>query len=127
MIPVLILMFSAMALVQFFLSYARSILATYSMVEISPATLGVIGAQRSEIRGQEFPRLVNLVRLAPNPGDDNWDLRVVRSYYSVVRMIGGLACLFAPSMCKWRERESGLCSQFAAAVLDRRIAPVAAH
>jgi len=126
MIPVVILMFSAMALVQFFLSYARSILATYAVVEISPATLNLIGVQASEIRGQEFHRLLNLVRLSPNPGDDKWDLRVVRSYYGIVNMIGGLACLFAPSVCKWRDRESDLCSKFAVAVLDRRIAPVAA-
>lgn len=127
MIPVAILMFSGMALVQFFMSYARSILATYAMAEISPATLNLIGAQASEIRGPEFHHLLNLVRLAPNPGDDKWDLRVVRSYYSVVNAIGAMACLFGPSACKWRERESDLCSKFAAAVLDRRIAPVAAH
>ncbi|HEV2288608.1 MAG TPA: hypothetical protein VGR81_06605 [Candidatus Acidoferrales bacterium] len=127
MIPVAILMLSGMALVQFFMSYARSILASYAMAEIAPATMNLVGAQASEIRGQEFHRLLNLVRLAPNPGDDKWDLRIVRSYFSVVNVIGGLACLFASSVCQWRERESDLCSKFALAVLDRRIAAVAAR
>jgi hypothetical protein len=51
MIPAFMLMFSGAALVQFFMSYCRSILLTYAQIELSAATRELIGIQSPEIAG----------------------------------------------------------------------------
>ena len=126
MIPVLMLMFSCMALVQFFMSYCRSLLLTYAKVELSPATREMIGVEPSQIRGEQFGRLMGLARLAPNPGDDKWEIRVVSIYYAAVRLTNFLASPLGPVVRKWAQQQANLCAYFAAATLDRRIAAVTA-
>lgn len=124
MIPVLMLMFSAMALVQFFLSYCRSILATYVEVELSPATREVIGLEPGEIRGGQFNRLLGLLRVAPNPGGDQWHLGIVSTYYRIISIIDMSVAQMVPVARSWTERESTRCAYFAAAALNRRIATI---
>lgn len=124
MIPALMLTFSCAALGQFFMSYCRSLLITYSQVELSAATRELIGIQSTEISGAQFHRLLGLVRLAPNPGDDKWELRVVSTYYRTVRLAGLLAKPLGSVSRKWVEHQSSLCAYFAAATLDRRVASV---
>ena len=126
MIPVAMLLFSCMALVQFFMSYCRSLLASYAEVELSSATREIIGMESTEIGGQEFHRLLGLVRLAPNPGDDKWDLRIISTYYRVVRLAGMVTSPLSSVARKWSERQSSMCAYFAAAALSRRIASVTA-
>lgn len=125
MIPALMLTFSCAALGQFFMSYCRSLLITYSQVELSAATRELIGIRSTEISGSQFHRLLGLVRLAPNPGDDKWELRVVSAYYRTVRLAGFLAKPLGSVARKWVEHQSSLCAYFAAATLDRRVAAVA--
>jgi hypothetical protein len=126
MIPVLMLMFSCMALAQFFMSYCRSLLLTYAKVELSPATREMIGVEPSQIRGEQFGRLLGLARLAPNPGDDKWEIRVVSIYYAAIRLTNFLASPLGPVVRKWAQQQANLCAYFAAATLDRRIAAVTA-
>lgn len=120
-------MFSCAALGQFFMSYCRSILATYAQVELSARTCELIGLQSSEIAGSQFHRLLGLVRLAPNPGDDKWELRVVATYYRAVRLAGFVTGPLSSVARKWSDHQSSLCAYFAAATLDRRIAAVTTH
>ncbi|MGB6875958.1 MAG: hypothetical protein WBD87_07965 [Candidatus Acidiferrales bacterium] len=127
MIPAFMLMFSCAALGQFFMSYCRSILATYAQVELSATTRELIGIQSPNIAGTQFHRLLGLVRLAPNPGDDKWDLRVVSVYYRAVRLAGFLTKPLGSVARSWVEHQSSLCAYFAAATLDRRIAAVTAR
>lgn len=118
------LMFSAMALVQFFLSYCRSILATYVEVELSPATREVIGLEPGEIRGGQFNRLLGLLRVAPNPDGDQWHLGIVSTYYRIISIIDMSVAQMVPVARSWTERESTRCAYFAAAALNRRIATI---
>jgi len=127
MIPALIFVFSCGTLGQFFMSYCRSLLLSYAQIELSSATREVIGMEPSEIRGDHFGRLLSLVRLAPNPGDDKWDLRAVRVYHVAVRAAALLAAPIGPAMRSWAETQSNLCAYFVAAVLERRIASVTAR
>jgi hypothetical protein len=127
MIAAFMLMFSCAALVQFFMSYCRSILASYAQVELSSETRAIIGLQSPEIAGAQFHRLLGLVRLAPDPGDDKWDLRVVSVYYRAVRLAGLLSGPLGSIARSWVERQSGLCAYFAAAALERRVAAVTAR
>ncbi|HEU5410674.1 MAG TPA: hypothetical protein VFU57_06625 [Candidatus Acidoferrales bacterium] len=126
MMPALMLVFSCAALGQFFLSYCRSLLLSYAQIELSSTTREVLGMQPSEIQGGDFWRILGLVRLAPNPGDDKWDLRAIRIYYASVRAAAFIAFPIGPVVRKWAEKQSNLCAYFAAAVLERRIATVTA-
>jgi hypothetical protein len=119
-----ILLFSAGALAQFFVSYCRSILVTYSKVELSPEALEVAGITLDQIHGGEFARLLGLVRIAPDPGDDRMELRTVKLYYSLVRLAGFALSPFVSAVRDWSERESARCAYFVAVALDRRIASV---
>lgn len=127
MIPALMLIFSCAALVQFFMSYCRSLLLTYSQVELSAATRELIGIHSAEIVGANFYRLLGLVRLGPNSRDDKWELRVVSSYYRVLRIAALPANLIGAAAHKWVQHQSNLCAYFAAVALDRRIAAVSAR
>jgi hypothetical protein len=125
MIPFLMLFFSAGALVHFFVSYCRSILATYAKMELSVATCEIAGIEPERIPSGEFGRLLGLLRLARDPGDDRMELLTVRLYYSVVRIVGAIGAPFVSAAREWSEREGGRCAYFAAVALDRRIASVA--
>jgi hypothetical protein len=93
----LMLMFSFSALVKFFISYCRLLLATYAQLELSATTREMIGIQSPEIAGAQFRRLLGLPRMAPSPSDDKWDLRVVSFYYRIVRLAGFVS---APSQLR---------------------------
>ena len=108
------------------MSYCRSLLLSCATVELSSTTREMIGMQPSEIRGAHFLRLLGLVHLAPNSGDDKWELRAVRAYYAAVRAAGFIASPIGPIVRKWAEHQTNLCALFAAAALDRRIVSVTA-
>lgn len=121
------LMFSFSALVKFFMSYCRSLLAMYAEVELAASTRKMIGIQSSEIAGAQFRRLLGLARMTPGPGDDKWDLRVISFYYRVVRLAGFVSAPLSPVARGWVEKQSSLCAYFAAATLDRRLVAVSAR
>lgn len=124
MIPALMLTFSCAALVQFFMSYCRSLLLSYAGVELSGATRELIGLHSAEVTGSNFYRLLGLARLAPGPADDKWEIRVVSVYYRIVRFAGLLSKPIGSAAQSWAQNQSNLCAYFAAAALDRRIAAV---
>lgn len=124
MISVFMLLFSAAALLQFFASYCRSILATYAKVEVSPRTREVAGIEADQIPSRDFARLLGLLRLARDPGDDRMELFTVRLYYSFAQIAGAIGSLFTSAAKGWSEREGSRCAYFAAVALDRRIASV---
>jgi hypothetical protein len=125
MIPAFMLVFSVGALVQFFVSYCRSILATYAKLEVSVRTREIAGIESERISSGEFGRLLGLLRLARSPADDRMELLTVRLYYSVLQVVGSLGTLFTSTAREWSENEKARCAYFAAVALDRRIAVLA--
>ncbi|HKW89978.1 MAG TPA: hypothetical protein VJN21_14600 [Candidatus Acidoferrales bacterium] len=122
MIAALIFVVSFAVLLQFFVSYSRSIIAAYRKSELSEQVREVVGIEGQEVGSEDFGRLVQLVRLCPQRSDDQTDLKVVGLYY---RMLGGLRALtksLAPQIFKWAEQERMDCTYFVAVALDRRIA-----
>jgi hypothetical protein len=75
-----------------------------------------------QIHGGDFVRLLGLVRLARDPGDDRMELRTVKLDYSMVRAVGVALAPFASAIRVWSERESARGADFAAVVVGRRIA-----
>lgn len=122
MIAALICVISIAALLQFFVSYSRSVIAAYQKSELSEQVREVAGIEGERVRSEQFGQLVQLVRLCPQKNDDQSDLAVVRVYYRMMGWLGVMARSFAPSICKWAESERINCTYFAAVALDRRIA-----
>ncbi len=122
MIAALILVISLAALLQFFVSYCRSAIATCSKKELSEQAREVTGIQDHGVAGEEFQRLVQLVGLCPEPGDDRFEIRAVRNYYRLLSLVRALMRRLAPGVASWAERERAGCAYFAAVALDRRIA-----
>jgi len=121
MIAAIILAASLVFLVQFFIAYCRSLLAKSYALELSPETHQVTGIEDHLIHRDDFRRLVQLVELCPEPGNDGAQLKAVRVYYSLVK---GLRAVMGSlgSVRDWTEKEQASCGYFAAVVLDRRIA-----
>lgn len=121
MIAALIFVVSIAALLQFFVSYCRSVIAAYGRQELSEKGREVAEVDSRSVRGEDFHRLVQLVDLCPGPRHDRNDIRVVCAYYSLLRMVSAAFGKLAPTAAFWAERERASCAYFAAVALDRRI------
>lgn len=122
MIAGLILMFSLVALLQFFASYCRSLIVASSREPLSIQARDVTGIIGMTAPGNEFPRFVQLLQLCPERPEDRGPVRAVRVYYRLLSMLRGALSHVAPHFVSWAEGERGRCAYFAAVVLDRRIA-----
>lgn len=122
MIAALIFVVSIAVLLQFFVSYSRSIIAAYRKSELSEQVREVVGIEGQQVGGEEFGRLVQLVRLCPQKGDDQTDLQVIGLYYRMQGLLSSMTKSIAPRIAKWAERERTDCAYSVAVALDRRIA-----
>lgn len=121
MIAALIFVVSIAALGQFFLSYCRSVIATSRRLTLSEQVREVTGIDNG-VQGEEFARLLQLVQLCPEPGDDGMEIRAVRTYFRLLNFLRAIARPLAPAVASWAEHEREGCAYFAAVTLDHRIA-----
>ena len=121
MIASLICVISVATFLQFFVSYCRSALATSRKVHLSDHVQEITGIAGANVAGADFPRLVQLVRLCPEQGDDQTEIRAVGAYYVLLNVVGRIARFAIPRLADWTEQERQSCSYFAAVALDRRI------
>jgi hypothetical protein len=77
MIAALICVVSAAIFLQFFVSYCRSILASSRNIALSDRVREVTGIADQEVGADDFKRLLQLVRLCPERGDDQSEIRAV--------------------------------------------------
>jgi len=122
MIAGLIFVLSVTALLQFFVSYCRSILSASRHVDLSQQTRDLTGITTPFVRGDEFGRLIQLVRLCPESGHDGHAMAAVRTYYSFLGLARTVCGWVSSRLSNWLESERGNCAYFAAVALDRRIA-----
>jgi hypothetical protein len=122
MISLLLLVISLIALLQFGVAYCRSVIAIYSECEVSLRTRTWARIPDETLRAEDFPLLVNLIRVCPHPGDDSARLLAVRLYYRVLRAIALAGNVITPRLSAWTRTEQASCAHFAAVTLDRRIA-----
>jgi len=121
MIASLIFVISFAALLQFFILHCRSLLAYSRRVELSDRVREVTGIAAQNVKAGDFGRLLQLVRLCPERGEDRKEIRVVGAYYSLLALLDRLTRSMFPSVAAWAENERQSCSYFAAVALDRRI------
>ncbi|MGH9715007.1 MAG: hypothetical protein ACRD5M_17060 [Candidatus Acidiferrales bacterium] len=121
MMAALICVISIVAFLQFFVSYCRSVLASSRKVQLSDRVREVAGIDKQNVAAADFQRLLQLVRLCPERGDDQTEIRAVGTYYGFLHVVGRASNSLIPSVAAWSERERQSCSYFAAVALDRRI------
>jgi hypothetical protein len=121
MIASLICVISVTAFLQFFISYCRSALATSRKYGLSEHVQEVTGIAGANVAAADFPRLLQLVRLCPEQGDDQTEIRAVGTYYTILATLGRLTRAAVPQLAAWTDQECRSCSYFAAVALDRRI------
>ena len=121
MIAALIFVISFVALLQFFVLHCRSILAYSRRVELSDRIREVTGLTGQNVSAGDFERLLQLVRLCPERGNDRKEIRVVGAYYALLDLLERASRSLIPSIAAWTESERQGCSYFAAVALDRRI------
>lgn len=121
-IPIVILTLSILFLIQFFVAYCRSLTAASFRMELSPEAHEVTGIEDHHVHGDDFKRMLHLLRLCPESGNDKVQLASVRAYYGLVSILRMIFAPVMPAVGDWTERERAACGYFAAVALDRRIA-----
>ncbi len=122
MIPALILVISAATLLQFFVTYCRSLLAASSQVDVSEDVRELTKIRRRDVPPGEFPRLFTWIRLCPEPESDRLEVRAVRGYFALLSLVWTILGPLFPLAATWMDEERSGCAYFAAVELDRRIA-----
>ena len=126
MLGALILVFSVAALAQFAVFYARAVLASVAAQPLTGYVQQIEGFPSRPLRSDDFPRLVQLQQICPQVGPEARSLRAARAYYRALAFVKQGINGFVPALKGWAEREQTLCAQFAAVLLDQRLARTAA-
>jgi hypothetical protein len=121
MIGALILSCSVVFLLQFFVSYCRSLIAASAKHQLSAEVLDVTGLSTAT-SGEDFARVVQLLLLCPDRPEDRGEIRAINAYFRLLNVVGEILARLVPSTNAWIERERAQCTHFAAVTLDRRIA-----
>jgi len=121
MIAALICVISLAVFGQFFVWYCRSILAPSCKVLLSERVREVTGIANQDVAPEDFHRLLQLVRLCPERGDDRSEIRAVGTYYRILAILKRISIVAGPRVAQWADHERRDCSYFAAVALDRRI------
>ncbi len=121
MMAAIILAISVATLLQFFVSYCRSLIAASAKHALSAEVQDVAGLG-NRTSGEDFARVVQLLRLCPDRREDRGEIRAIGAYFQLLDLVRATLAKTAPSLLTWTERERGQCTYFAAVTLDRRIA-----
>lgn len=121
MMAAIILLISLATLMQFFVSYCRSLIAASSREVLSPEVQDVTGL-RQGASGEDFARVIQLLHLCPERPEDRSSVQAIGTYFGILGFLRATIAKIMPSLLAWTERERGHCAYFAAVALDRRIA-----
>jgi hypothetical protein len=116
----IILVCSVVLLLQFFVSYCRSLIATSSRQVLSPEVKDVTGIQRAA-SGEDYKRVMQLLQLCPERREDRNSVQAIGAYFSLLNFLRSTVARMVPSMRAWTELERAHCAYFAAVALERRI------
>ena len=121
MMAALIFIFSFAELMQFFVSYCRSLIAASARRALSADVQDVIGIKRST-SGDDFARVMQFLYLCPDRREDRNGIKAIGAYFRLLGAVGTTLGRLLPSLRVWTESERSQCAYFAAVALDRRIA-----
>ncbi len=118
MVPVLILAFSIVGLLQFALSYWRALLAGANAENISEEVLFAANINGKKVTSQDFKALASVHCLTPAGSSG---LGFVGAYYSAVRCMARVASSLIPNAAAWADREMTACAQYLAVKIDQSL------
>jgi hypothetical protein len=121
MIAGIIFACSVVFLLQFFVSYCRSLIAASSKQVLSPEVRDVTGIAASA-SGEDFQRVMQLLHLCPETPEDRSRIQAVGAYFGLLNFMRSTVARIAPSLRAWTDTERAHCAYFAAVALERRIA-----
>jgi hypothetical protein len=116
----IILACSVVLLLQFFVSYCRSLIAASSRQVLSPEVQDVTGIHRTA-SGDDYKRVMQLLQLCPERPEDRNSIQAVGAYFRLLSFLRSTVAQLIPSMQAWTETERGQCAYFVAVALERRI------
>ena len=116
-----ILACSIVFLLQFFVSYCRSLIAASAREPLSQEVQDVTGMTRPATE-EEFARVLQLLQLCPERPEERGEIGLIRTYFRMLGILRSTAARVIPSLEKWAHTERGQCTHFVAVVLGRRIA-----
>jgi hypothetical protein len=123
MIAAVILCVSIAAMLQFFISYCRSLIAASARQPLSAETQDVTGIpNRVAARSKDFLRVTQLLQLCPERPNDRGGIRSVQFYFRLLKMSRKGFGWMIPSLRPWTEMQGAQCAYYVAVALDRRIA-----
>jgi hypothetical protein len=117
----IILVCSVVFLLQFFVSYCRSLIAASIKHPLSPEVQDVTGIKNAAT-GDDFARVVQLLQLCPDRPEDRSGVQAVGAYFGLLSFVRATIARLVPALSAWTETERGQCTYFAAVTLERRIA-----
>jgi hypothetical protein len=117
----IILVCSVVFLLQFFVSYCRSLIAASIKHPLSPEVQDVTGI-KNVATGDDFARVVQLLQLCPDRPEDRSGVQAVGAYFGLLSFVRATIARLVPALSAWTETERGQCTYFAAVTLERRIA-----
>jgi hypothetical protein len=121
MMAAIIFVVSLATLLQFFISYCRSLVASTARQPLSADVRKVTGIS-TEANGGDFVRVSQFLYLCPGRPEDRGEVRSVRVYFDLLSLLEHTFAKVVPASATWIEGERGRCAYFAAVALDRRIA-----
>jgi len=121
MMAAVILVCSLVLMLQFFVSYCRSLIAASAREPLPLEVQEVTVISRTALP-EDFSRVVQLLNLCPDRPEDRGELRAIGAYYRLLSFVRSTVALAAPSLRAWADRERAMCTYFAAVTLGRRIA-----
>lgn len=121
MMASIILVCSVVFLLQFFVSYCRSLIAASIKHPLSAEVQDVTGI-RSTAAGDDFERVVQLLHLCPDRPEDRSGIQAIGAYFGLLGFVRATIARLAPTLKTWTETERGQCTYFAAVTLEKRIA-----
>jgi hypothetical protein len=117
----LIFLLSAAALLQFFISYCRSLIAASIKQPLSAEVRDVTGIA-NVASGEDYQRVIQLLDLCPDRPEERGSIRAINAYFGLLSFVRSTFARVIPALVTWTELERSQCTYFAAVKLDRRIA-----
>ena len=121
MMAAIILVCSLAFMLQFFVSYCRSLIAASIKHPLSAEVQDVTGIKNAAT-GEDFDRVVQLLQLCPDRPEDRGGIQAIGAYFGLLSFMRSSVARIIPSLLAWTETERGQCTYFAAVTLERRIA-----
>src|SRR5436190_20193807 len=103
MTAAIIFVISMAALLQFFISYCRSLIAASSKQVLSAEVKDVTGIQRIA-SGDDFKRVMQLLQLCPERPEDRNSVQAIGAYFSLLNFVRSTVARLVPSMRAWTEQ-----------------------